>query len=73
MITKEDFETLDDRYVKKDDCNDRHADTTKQISDMSIQMTKISTQLGIIIKIISVIGGTVGTAIVGGIVGLILK
>ena len=31
MLTPEDFAQLDDRYVRKDDCNDRHADIFQMI------------------------------------------
>lgn len=73
MITQEDFAQLDNRYVLKDDCNDRHSDTAKEISELTISQTKINTQLGMLIKINAAELGAVGTAIIAAIMKLILK
>ena len=45
MLTQEDFAQLDNIYVRKDDCNDRHADTAREISELTISQTKINTEL----------------------------
>ena len=73
MLTQEDFAQLDNRYVLKDDCNDRHLDTAKEISELTISQTKINTQLGMLIKINAAELGAVGTAIIAAIMKLILK
>ena len=73
MLTQEDFAQLDNRYVLKDDCNDRHSDTAKEISELTISQTKINTQIGMLIKINSAELGAVGTAIIAAIMKLILK
>jgi hypothetical protein len=73
MLTQEDFAQLDNRYVLKDDCNDRHSDTAKEISELTISQTKINTQLGMLIKINAAELGAVGTAIIAAIMKLILN
>jgi hypothetical protein len=73
MLTQEDFAQLDNRYVLKDDCNDRHSATAKEISELTISQTKINTQLGMLIKINAAELGAVGTAIIAAIMKLILK
>lgn len=76
-FSAEQLEYLNARYVLKDACTERHTETTKQITDMQITLTKISGQLSTLTKILSVIGGTVFTALVGtgvaAIAGVILK
>lgn len=73
MLTQEDFAQLDNRYVLKDDCNDRHSDTAKEINELTISQAKINTQLGMLIKINAAELGAVGTAIIAAIMKLILK
>lgn len=73
MLTPEDFTQLDNVYVRKDDCNVRHADTSREISELTISQTKINTQLGMLIKINAAELGAVGTAIVAAIMKVILK
>jgi hypothetical protein len=45
MLTAEDFAILDDKYVRKDDCNDRHVAQEKEITEIIVQQTKMSTQI----------------------------
>lgn len=73
MLTQEDFAQLDNIYVHKDDCNDRHADTAREISELTVSQTKINTQLGMLIKINAAELGAVGTAIIAAIMKLILN
>lgn len=73
MLTQEDFAQLNNIYVRKDDCNDRHADTAREISELTISQTKINTQLGMLIKINAAELGAVGTAIIAAIMKLILN
>lgn len=72
MLSPEDFAQLDNRYVRKDDCNERHAEAAKEITELTVQQTKINTQLGVLIKINSVMLTAVATAIVGAIMKLIV-
>lgn len=73
MLTQEDLAQLDNIYVRKDDCTDRHAGTAKEISELTIAQTKMTTQLGMLIKINAAELGAIGTAIVAAIMKLILK
>lgn len=73
MLTQEDFAQLDNIYVRKDDCNDRHSDTAREISELTVSQTKINTQLGMLIKINAAELGAVGTAIIAAIMKLILN
>lgn len=73
MLSQEDLTQLDSIYVRKDDCNDRHVETAKEISELTIAQTKVSTQLSWLIKINAAELGAVGTAIVAAIMKLILK
>ena len=72
-LTKEDFAVLDNRYVLKDDCNDRHAEAAKEISELTVAQAKINTQLGWLIKINAAELGAIGTALIAAIMKLILK
>lgn len=73
MLTQEDFAQLDNIYVRKDDCSDRHAGTAREISELTISQTKINTQLGMLIKINAAELGAIGTAIIAAIMKLIIK
>lgn len=73
MLSQEDISQLKEMFVLKDDCNDRHSDTAKEISELTISQTKINTQLGMLIKINAAELGAVGTAIIAAIMKLILR
>jgi len=73
MLTPEDLAQLDNIYVRKDDCSVRHADTAREISELTISQAKINTQLGMLIKINAAELGAVGAAIIAAIMKLILK
>lgn len=73
MLTPEDFAQLDNIYVRKDDCNNRHEETAKEINELTVTQAKINTQLSMLIKINAAELGAVGTAIVAAIMKLILK
>lgn len=73
MLTPEDFAQLDNIYVRKDDCNDRHEETSKEINELIVAQAKITTQLNMLIKISAAELGAVGTAIVAAIMKAILK
>lgn len=72
-ISKEMQDYLDDRYVRKDACNDRHTELAKDLTEVSVTQATILTKLGNIEKIEAVKLGTVATAIVAAIMKLILK
>lgn len=52
---KELTELFDERYVRKNDCSERHKETDEKINEMSINLAKSMTQLSVIIKIGSAI------------------
>lgn len=64
-FTAEQLEFLNSRYVLKDSCIERHEEDSQRITNILVTLTKVSSQISIMIKILSVIGGTVLTAIVG--------
>ena len=72
-IDKELIAYLDNRYVQKDDCNDRHKATENEIKEILIVQTQSKTKLDNIEKLNSVEVAALVTAIVGAIVNLILK
>ncbi len=55
MIDKEDFERLDERYVKKDACGELRTGTDKRIDEMRtdivIMKSKLNTLIGILTTI----------------------
>lgn len=73
MLTAEDFAMLDAKYVRKDDCNDRHIAQEKEITEIIVQQTKMNTQLGLVVKISAFTAGGIGTLLIGAIGNLILK
>lgn len=73
MLTPEDLAQLDNIYVRKDDCNNRHEETAKEINELNVTQAKIITQLNMLIKISAAELGAVGTAIVAAIMKFILK
>jgi uncharacterized protein Smg (DUF494 family) len=72
-ITKEMLDYLDERYVKKDACNDRHVELAKELSEVSINQAKIVTDLATIKRINAAELGAVATAIIAAIMNTILK
>jgi hypothetical protein len=76
-FSAEQLEFLNSRYVLKDACIERHEEDSQRITNILVTLTKVSSQISIMIKILSVIGGTVFTALVGtgvaAIAGVILK
>lgn len=72
-ISKEMLDYLDERYVQKDDCNDRHKAAADEIKEILIVQTRNNTMLNTLVKINSVELGAVATAIIAAIMKLILK
>jgi hypothetical protein len=73
MLTAEDFEVLDNRYVQKDDCNTRHEGVNKELAEVSVQLAKTNSQLSLLVKICSATLGAAGASIIGVLMKLILK
>ena len=73
MLTQEDFATLDNRYVQKDDCNTRHENINREVADITVSHAKTNSQLSMLIKICSATLATAGAAVVGALMKLILK
>lgn len=73
MLSSEDIKTLDDRYVQKDDCNDKHTATAKEISSIATTLVGIGTKLNLLVWIAAAVGGLSITTICGKILASILK
>lgn len=73
MLSPEDISQLKEMFVLKDDCNDRHVAANKEITEIKVAQAQISTRLGILIAVNSAMLATVGAAIVGAIMKLIIK
>ena len=83
MLSPEDLAKLDDIYmrseianeifVRKDDCNERHADAATELAELKITLTKLTSQMSMLIKGVYATLGTAGGAIVMAIMNLILK
>lgn len=61
------LEYLDTIYVRKDSCNDRHEKTEKEINEILIAQSTITTKLGFIEKL----GGSTLLAAIGSLVAAI--
>jgi len=77
MISAEDMayiqEQLKDVFQTKDECNDRHAETGKELNQINISIAQIATKLGIILKFDTFIASAAGGALLAGIFKLIIK
>ncbi len=77
MLTAEDYKALaeefDNRYVRKDDCNTRHENLNGSLADMSVTMTKMSTQLSGISKMGAITLGAIIPALIGALMNILLK
>lgn len=83
MLSPEDLAKLDEIYmrsetakevfVRKDDCNERHADAATELAELKITLTKLTSQMSMLIKGVYATLGTAGGAIVMAIMNLILK
>lgn len=67
LFTAEQLQYLDSLYVKRNDCNDRHEKTEKEINEILISQSAISTKLSFIEKL----GGFTLTAALGGLIAQI--
>ena len=63
----------DDRYVTKDDCNDRHEKDDKEFAEIRIQLTKMNTMLSIQTKVMAFVATGIGGLLIGAIGKLIFK
>ena len=59
MLDKDDFERLDERYVKKDDCNDTQSKIDKRIDDEEKTLAVLVTKLNTMIKILCAIAAPI--------------
>ena len=64
---------LDDRYVRQENCNDRHEKQDAKITEISIAQERIATKLDFICKIGVAILGTLVTLMGTSIWNLITK
>lgn len=77
MLSQTDIEQIiavtDTKYVQKDDCNERHEKSEKELVEIQIQLTKMNTMLSIQTKVTAFIATGIGTLLVGAIGKLIIK
>lgn len=59
MLEKEDFERLDERYVKQTDCTVIQAETDKRIDQIHEDTAVIKAKMNVIIALSSLIAGPV--------------
>lgn len=59
MLEKEDIERLDERYVRKDDCNEISSETEHRIDKIFTDVAIIRTKQNAEIAILGAIGGSV--------------
>lgn len=73
----EEYETLikklDDRYVLKDACSNRHEKLDDKIDEIKTEQTKTATKLDIIVKSLWAIFATCLAAVATSVMNLILK
>ncbi len=77
MLTQEDLAQIiaitDAKYVQKEECNDRHEKSDKEMAEIHIQLTKMNTILSIQTKVMTFVAGGIGTLLIGAIGKLIIK
>lgn len=54
-LEREDIDRLDERYVRKDDCNDMRTDTDKRIDEMKTDVAIMKSRLNMLIGILTTI------------------
>lgn len=64
---------LDDRYVLKDACSNRHEKLDDKIDEIKTEQTKIATKLDIIVKSLWAIFATCLAAVATSVMSMILK
>lgn len=72
-FTREQLDYLDNLYVRKVDCNDRHEKQERELTEINIQLTKINTLLSMVLKIGAFIAAGTGTLLIGAIGKVIFK
>lgn len=64
MLTNEDIERLDDRYVLQDNCDTKHTALNERQNDTEKKVAVTSTQLSTLIKVLACIGSAAVVALV---------
>ena len=67
LFSAEQLQYLDSLFVKKNDCSERHERTEKEINEILITQSTVTTKLGFIEKL----GGFTLTAALGGLIAQI--
>ena len=67
LFTAEQLAYLDSLFVKKNDCSERHERTEKEINEILITQSTVTTKLGFIEKL----GGATLVAVLGGFIAQI--
>lgn len=73
MFTTEQINFLESIFVRKDDCNVRHAETMSDLTELKIQQAKTNTLLSILVKVSAFEATALGGLLIGSIGKLILK
>lgn len=73
MIDSSDFATLDNRYVQKDDCNDKHASLSTLVTQLEVAQAKTNTQLSWLVKLTAASTTAVLGAVLTAIVNLVVS
>ena len=73
VFSNEQLDFLESNYVKKDICNDRHAEQEKVNANIDVQLATMNMKLGLIIKVLAFIAAGIGTILIGAVGSLIIK
>lgn len=66
-------EQLKDVFQTKDECNNRHTETGKELNQINISIAQIATKMSMILKFDTFIATAAGGALLTGIFKLIIK
>ena len=73
LFSAEQLELLKSKFVERAECQDNHNKLDREITDIKVEMTKISTKVGIIFGASIFIATSVGALLIGAIGNLIFK
>lgn len=73
VFSNEQIDFLESNYVKKDICNDRHAEQEKVNANIDVQLATMNMKLGLIAKILTFVATGIGALLIGAVGSLIIK
>lgn len=71
-VEKLTLDILDARYVRKDDCTQKHEQTNNKVNEIALTQAKQGVELSSMKRLLWLIESTVITSVVGGIMALII-